>query len=162
MSKANCNTSFLRALPRLNSFQAKNKFSKQVISSKNVICLLITPPPRDPVFDISIIHKTYEFFVLLYSATQHFPKKDRYTLGQKCEQLTLELLELLLSANAAGSERPVLQKQADLKLKILKTVIRLAFDVRAIDQRRYLSLEGSIIEIGRMLGGWIKKTPTMQ
>jgi hypothetical protein len=114
----------------------------------------------DQVFDISIIHKTYEFFVLLYSSTQHFPKKDRYTLGQKCEQLTLEILELLLLTNAAGSERPTLQKQVDIKLKILKTVIRLALDVRAIDQKRYLALEGKVIEIGRMLGGWIKKTPT--
>jgi hypothetical protein len=118
-----------------------------------------TPPLRDFASDISIIHKAYNFFLLLYTVIQRFPKKDRYSLGQKIEQLTLELLELLFTTNAAErAERLTLQKQIDLKLKIIKTMIRLAYDVQAIDQKRYFILEKSLLEIGRMLGGWIKST----
>ena len=96
---------------------------------------------------------------MLYSVTQHFPKKDRFALGQKSEQMTLDILELLFVTNAAkGQERLAKQKQIDLKLKILMTIIRLCFDVQAIDQRGYLTLEKSLHELGRMLGGWIKKT----
>lgn len=99
--------------------------------------------------------------MLLYAVTQHFPKKDRFALGQKSEQLTLDILELLFSANAvAGQERLVIQKQIDLKLKIVKTVIRLSFDVEAMNQKRYIALEKSLHELGRMLGGWMKKTAT--
>ena len=47
-------------------------------------------------------------------------------------------------------------KKADIKLKILKTLIRAVFDVKAIDQKKYLLLQGSLQEIGKMLGGWIK------
>ena len=121
--------------------------------------MLFTPPPRDQNFDISLIHKTYRFYQDLYICVKHFPKQDRYTLGQKTQQLTLEILELLFAANSAsGIERIGLQKKIDLKLKILKTIIRLSCDVHAIDEKQYITLEKSLVEIGRMLGGWIKKT----
>ncbi len=114
---------------------------------------------KEPLFTISIIQKTYRFFLTVYSCSKYFPKKDRYTLGQKIEQMTLELLELLFTANTVtGQERLAVQKQIDLKLKILKTMVRLCFDVQAMDQKRYLHLEGLLQEIGRMLGGWIKET----
>ncbi len=77
-------------------------------------------------------------------------------MARKCEALIIEILELLFEANAARQERFVLLKKIDLKLKILKTIIRLSFDCRAIDQKKYLYLEKALQEIGKMLGGWIK------
>lgn len=49
-------------------------------------------------------------------------------------------------------------QRADIRLKILQTLIRVAYDVKALDQRSYISLQKNIIEIGKMLGGWIKST----
>ena len=87
------------------------------------------------------------------------PKRDRFALGSKCEGLTIEILEMLFSANAARiATRLELLQKIDLKLKILKTIIRLCFDVRAINEKCYLNLVAALVEIGRMLGGWIKKT----
>ena len=120
---------------------------------------MISLAPLETSFDISLIHKTYNFYQDLYICARRLPKQDRHTLGQKSQQLTIEILELLFAANSeSGAARFALQKQVDLKLKILKTIIRLCYDVRAIDESRYLSLEKKIVEIGRMLGGWIKKT----
>ncbi|MEK7102576.1 MAG: four helix bundle protein [Patescibacteria group bacterium] len=71
------------------------------------------------------------------------------------------MLELLFAANAATNQkRLVLLERVDLKLKILKTMIRLAYDVRALDVQKYLLLQEKLFEIGRMLGGWIKETKT--
>lgn len=107
--------------------------------------------------DISIVHKTYKFYVRLYSCIKTFPKKDRFTLGQKCENTALEILELLFLANSKPNSKkiPVLA-DVDLKLKVLQTLIRICNDVRAIEQKTYISLEEPLEEIGRMLGGWIK------
>lgn len=44
----------------------------------------------------------------------------------------------------------------DIRLKILQTIIRVCYDVQAIDQKKYILLQESLEEIGRMLGGWIK------
>jgi hypothetical protein len=107
--------------------------------------------------DAPIIIKTYKFYILLYVCTNIFPKKDRFTIGQKCENTTLELLELLFVANTKSDSRktPFLL-DIDVKLKILQTLIRICHDVQAIDQRKYLILQEALEEIGRMLGGWIK------
>ncbi len=42
------------------------------------------------------------------------------------------------------------------KLDLLKLLIRLAFDMKDLDQKAYLILEGQLQEVGRMLGGWLK------
>ena len=109
--------------------------------------------------EISIIHKSYKFYLLLYSYTSLFPKKDRYSIGQKCEALTLEFLESLYEANSSrDQQRLILLEKLDNKLKIIKTIIRLCFDVKAFDQKKYIHCEESLQEIGKMLGGWIKST----
>ncbi len=101
----------------------------------------------------------YRFYVLFYSLAARFPKKDRYTLGQKCEVLILDILTLFFEANAARGEARLAHLAAvDTKLRVLKTLLRLAFDVHAINQHRYLRLQEALQEIGRMLGGWIKST----
>lgn len=95
--------------------------------------------------------------MLLYSYTQIFPKKDRFALGQKCENLTLDLLESLLVANSKiDKEKLPFLYDIDVKLNILQTIIRVCYDVQAVDQKKYILLQESLEEIGRMLGGWIK------
>ena len=89
--------------------------------------------------------------------TQDLPKKDRYTLGQKIENNLLEILELLFLANSKrdAGKLPTLY-EVDTKLQMMKMLIRLAYDVKAISQPRYRSLQKDLQEIGKMLGGWIK------
>lgn len=107
--------------------------------------------------DAPIIHKTYKFYILLYCCTNIFPKKDRFTLGQKCENITLEILEIMILANSkSDSQKTPFLKDVDIKLKVLQTIVRICHDVQAIDQKKYLILQESIQEIGRMLGGWLK------
>lgn len=109
--------------------------------------------------DILIIHKTYSFYLGLYDTAATIPKKDRFGLGLKCESLALEILELLYEANAKwGSARLALLQSVDIKLKVLQTLLKALLDVKAIDDKRYLQLSEQLIEIGKMLGGWIKTT----
>lgn len=85
------------------------------------------------------------------------PKKDRYTLGIKLEKLILDLLEtLFLAKSKFGASKMLLLNNADLKLKVIMLMIRLSSKVKAITDNKYLHLEGKALEIGRMLGGWIK------
>jgi len=113
------------------------------------------PPPEG--FNISILHKVYDFYKLLYQYLETFPRKDRYVLGQKCENMVLDILELIINA----LQIPLRQKlkmleEASIKLNMLRIFIRLAKDVRALDFKKYLTLQEKINEIGKMLGGWIK------
>jgi len=43
---------------------------------------------------------------------------------------------------------------------MLRVFIRLLKDVKTIDNKKYVTLENIVDEIGRMLGGWIKSCKT--
>ena len=96
-----------------------------------------------------------------------FPKKSRYTLGAKIEILFLETLEFLFIAATVSriQKYPVLQK-ASGKLDLLKFFLQLAWDTKALDNRKYIVLSESLNEVGKMLGGWMrsteKETPAQQ
>lgn len=47
-------------------------------------------------------------------------------------------------------------QKADFKVKMLKIFVRMLHDLKALDQKRYIRLEGLLIEIGKLIGGWLK------
>ncbi|TSC93568.1 MAG: hypothetical protein Athens101428_635 [Candidatus Berkelbacteria bacterium Athens1014_28] len=107
--------------------------------------------------EIPIIQKVYDFYRELYLAVEKMPKKDKYTLGEKTQRATLDLIELLIEAGYQEKfkKRAILDRAA-VKLDLIKLIVRLGQDLKAIPTNKYLSLEEKLQEIGRMLGGWIK------
>ena len=110
-------------------------------------------------FDIPIFRQSYDLYKSFHTFRSLVPKKDRYTIWQKCESLLLDIIEGVLYANQISkTERlPVLEKTS-VKLNLLRVFIRLMKDTKAIDNKKYISFETLIDEIGRQLGGWIKST----
>jgi len=113
-------------------------------------------------FDIPIFKKVYELYRNFYGFRNSVSKQDRYTLWQKCENILLETLEniLLASQTPRAGKLPILEK-ASLKLNLFRIFIRLAKEVKAIDNKKYLSLQENTDGVGRMLGGWIKSTKSL-
>jgi hypothetical protein len=107
--------------------------------------------------DAPIIQKVYDFYRELYLAVEKMPKKDKYTLGEKTQKATLELLELLIAASYfSKSGKSSLLNKASIRLDLLKLIVRLSHAVNAIPMKKYLLLEEKLQEIGKMLGGWIR------
>lgn len=86
-----------------------------------------------------------------------FPKKDRFTLGVKIEEQALEFFELIMLAREkTGMSKLLILKKADFKITMMKLFCRLSFDLKAMQERWYIETEDKLLEIGKMLGGWIK------
>ena len=86
-----------------------------------------------------------------------FPKKDRYSLGQKIDTLALTIFEQVIAAGMTTQDKKLtILEKAIVSLDLLKILIRLAKDIQALDSKKYLQLEQALQEIGRMLGGWRK------
>lgn len=109
-------------------------------------------------FEIPIFKKTYDLYRNLYNILKQFPRKDRYSLGQKCEETLLSILELFWLVNVSKINRLNYLKEANIKLNMLRVYLRLAKDIKALSLKSYTVLQEQIDEIGRMLGGWIKAT----
>lgn len=107
--------------------------------------------------DAPIVQKVYDYYRDLHLAVEKFPKKDKYSIGVKVETQTLDLIELIFEATNAGkSEKTRPLEKAGAKTDLIKLLIRLAYEIKAIDQKKYLSLEEQVQEIGKMIGGWLK------
>lgn len=87
----------------------------------------------------------------------HFPKDSKYTLGDKIDSLLLEIIELVVSGSYSDKlEKLIFLKRASFKLDLLKFFLQLAWEIKVLDNKKYILLSERLDEIGKMLGGWIK------
>ncbi len=107
--------------------------------------------------DAPIIQKLYLFYRSAYLVIEKMPKKDKYALGERTQKITLDILELLIAASYFPKEKKlVVLQQATMKLDLLKLLIRLANEVKAMPSKNYLELSEALNEVGKMLGGWLR------
>ena len=109
--------------------------------------------------DIPIFKRSYDLYKNFYLLRQTVSKQDRYTIWQRGENLILDILEgIILAGQTPKSEKLEILERISLKINVLRVIIRLAKDVKTINNQQYLLLENIVDEIGRMIGGWIKST----
>ena len=102
-----------------------------------------------------IVLKTVNLYQDFYQEVRKWPKPEKYNLGAKCEQILIDLLTHFLAA--ARHINPKFNLiQANLQLQLLKLLIRIAKNIDIIQIKKYLFFEQKIVEIGKMLGGWLK------
>jgi len=106
--------------------------------------------------NLAIFEKTYELILWLYPTVNKFPKSQRFVLGQQIENTVLEILKGIIEANQERNKVPYL-KQISVNLDKLRILIRLSKDLKFISIRQYQFAAEKINEIGKMLGGWIKR-----
>ncbi len=113
-------------------------------------------PPPDR-FNIPLLHRIFEFYKITYQYIQLFPKKDKYALGQKIDNLILDTIELIfLAASLSRRKKGEVLQKASLKIDLLKILTRLSKEVKALDNKKYIQLQQELQEIGKMIGGWIR------
>lgn len=107
--------------------------------------------------DIPILTKLFNFYKEVTQSISFFPKTKRYILGQKIDQVTLDMIELVMTAGYQIREKklPILEK-ASIKLDLLKMLVRLSWETKCLDNTSYQKLSSQLVEIGKMLGGWMK------
>ena len=74
-------------------------------------------------------------------------------MADRIEVIFLDILELLIEAVYSKERKNVLQK-ANLRLDQLRFMVRIAKDMKYISLRGYDYFCQSVLEIGRMIGGW--------
>ncbi len=105
-----------------------------------------------------VIRKFSQAYALWRELIPHIPKSSRYTLGEKIDTLFVESIECLYSAvYAKPNERIWSVVKSAIKLDTLKFFLKLTWETKQIDMKKYIALSEILDEIGRMTGGWIKQ-----
>ena len=109
-----------------------------------------------PGHDMLIVKKAYDFSKWLLHHTGKFPKSFRFSIAVRLENSVLEFTELVAVANMRGNKLAVLH-DADEVLTRLRLLFRMSFEMKFINLTSYEFGSQQIAELGKMLGGWIKK-----
>lgn len=103
------------------------------------------------------MQKLVSAYKLWHEFLPHFPKTSRYTLGSKIDYLFVETIESAIKAlHLSRGEKFIYLTQASIKLDLLKFFLQIAWEIKSLDNRKYIRLSEKLDEIGKMLGGWIK------
>jgi hypothetical protein len=108
-----------------------------------------------------IFTKTYDLLLWLNGRVSQFPKTHRFRLARRIEDAAFDFHERLLLAVRAGSPRDEMRLllQADVELDKLRYYVRMAADpqLKLLTLGQYEHASKMIVEVGKLLGGWIKK-----
>lgn len=103
-----------------------------------------------------VVEKHYDLIKWMLSKIGKFPKDQRFLLADRIERYLLEVLELLIAAMYNPVDRRQLLVKVNFKLDVLRFLMRLSKDMRYINVKAYHYFCRQIVEIGRMVGGWLK------
>ena len=105
-----------------------------------------------------IFSKSYDFLVWLSGHTEKYPKSERFRLAKRLEDTAYTFYELLLFAARLKKPMKTLL-EADYELEKLRLYVRLSHSRKLMKSEQYQFASGKLIEMGRLLGGWIKAQP---
>lgn len=107
------------------------------------------------MINLTIIDRLTQAYKIWQDITPHLPKKSRFSLGSKIDAFFLNSIELIFIASSLPKDKklPYLQK-AISQFDLLKFFLKIAWEIKAIDNKKYLLLSKPLNEIGKMLGGW--------
>jgi hypothetical protein len=99
--------------------------------------------------------------LIIYSKNllNKYPKSERFDLCTDIKNKLYRCLECIMYAIKAENvnERYKYLKEVDVNLYVLKTLVKMSFEFKYISPKNYMVWDNHITEIGKMVGGWIKK-----
>jgi len=105
--------------------------------------------------DLKIIQKTYDMIEYGYSAIAQFPKSEKYALGNDMKRCMHQILEYEIVGHKKYYKKTTL-RDLDVEVTKLRAYTRLAKDLGFLPFKKYEVWSRFNVEIGKMVGGWIK------
>jgi hypothetical protein len=102
------------------------------------------------------VHILTQAYKEIYQTGKKIPKQDRYGLYARVEGSAFECITLSIEAALAEPyEKTALVKRLRIRIDITKRLIRLCQELKLIEDKKYFSLEGKLIEASKMAHGWL-------
>ena len=105
--------------------------------------------------ELHILQKIFDMMEYGYGALQQFPKSEKFALVTDIKRSMDTLLERCIEAQKKYYKKSTLQDM-DVEIMKLRAYIRLSYQLGFLPMRKYEIWSEKVVEIGRMLGGWLK------
>jgi hypothetical protein len=101
------------------------------------------------------LEKAMLYITWLIPVLESFPKSQRFLLGDRLQTLAMDVVECIIEATYSKAPRPILQR-ANLLLEKQRMWVRVAYNLKHLDARRYEFAARKLDELGQSLGAWSK------
>ena len=113
-------------------------------------------PSNAPPRLFPLLQKTKEAYSLWYEYYQILRKPHRHSLGQRIDNLLIEIIELIATAGFLPQEKKLPYIQLAIrKNDTLKILLMILWENKSLDNKKYMALSIKLDEMGKMLGGWL-------
>jgi len=106
-----------------------------------------------------IFSRTSDFLLWLLNHTEKFPKSERFRMAKRLEDSAFSFYELLIEATRTTKYKRQTLVRADVELEKLRLYVRMSQQRKLTSMSQYHFASGEMVEIGRLLGGWLKSVP---
>ena len=103
-----------------------------------------------------IFIKSFETLQWILEHTSKFPKHQRFVMAKRIEEAALSFHDDLVWATKTQRKREALTG-ADYHLQRLRIYNRLSMNLKLLSFGQYEYLACELDQLGKMLGGWMKK-----
>ena len=128
----------------------------QKIRNKGVLTIeAVIAEIEKPIDKFYLLEKTYELLKETQITIRQYPKSEKYALAQDTKKAVQDFMTLIIAAKKKYHKKTTLQ-DADIKLEQIRYYYRMGKEFHYMNIKRYEILSRLNVEIGKMLGGWIK------
>jgi four helix bundle protein len=105
--------------------------------------------------EMVIYQKIMDMMVYGYQALAQYPKSEKFALVTDIKRCMDLMLERTIEAQKKYYKKTTLQ-ELDVEIAKMKAYLRLSHQLRFLPDKKYEIWSGMVVEIGKMLGGWLK------
>ena len=94
-------------------------------------------------------------YILWIDYYQKLPKIHKYSLGQKIDTLFIESIESISIASFLSKEEKLPYVRIGIrKIDTIKILFMILWEIKCIDNKKYIMISEKMNTVGKMLGGW--------
>lgn len=105
--------------------------------------------------ELIILQKIMDMMEYGYAALAQFPKSEKFALAVDIKHCMHMMLERTIEAQKKYTKGTTL-RQLDVETAKLRAYLRLAHTLKFLSTKKYEIWCGKAVEIGKMIGGWMK------
>lgn len=115
----------------------------------------------DMAEEMKILQKIFDMMEYGYHALVQYPKSEKFALVTDIKRSMDTMLERAIEAQKKYYKKTTLQ-ELDVEIVKLKAYIRLSHRLGFLPMKKYEVWSEKVVEIGKMLGGWLKTVKGQQ
>ncbi len=109
------------------------------------------------IYEAPVFQLVYDLIKDVHQVRRKFEKIEKYSLGETLENVLLDLQLCIVDAGHTKHDWKIASiEKAMRSAEKGKILIRLCYDLKQINDRKYISWQESLNKTGCMLGGWKK------